>query len=209
MFLVGLGVFLIRLFNIFDVDRIRAFVQAAGPWGPLALIAFITIGSVSFTIPSTPAIVLSGILYGPVLGGLFAFIGIMTAASVAFFISRLFRERIIRMLGSHAKLLVLFQEKSVAYVVGITRAIPFFYFEVVSYAAGLTSISYHSYIIATAIGILVPITLFTTSGQVFSSSGPWSVIAAMFVALALFIVPIAIDHYNPWGWKQKLLRKEE
>lgn len=196
----------LRKIGVFDPVKLKGFIESTGAYGPLVLIGIILVGSISLTIPATPAIILAGILYGPLLGGLYAYIGILLAASVAFFISRYFRDHITKFIGTHAEVLVKFQEKYVAYVIFFMRAIPFFHFELVSYAAGLTSVRYWAYILATGLGVLIPTTLFTTTGSaILEGNGILPIVSVVFMILLVFIVPIAIDHYNPWGWKEKLL----
>ena len=190
-----------------QTGKLKSLVEGAGPWGPVVLIAFITIGMLLMLVPALPAGILAGVLYGRLLGTIYVYIGVMLAASIAFFIARYFRTIVIRWLGEHAQVLVRFQEKYVSAAVFITRAIPIFSFEIMSYASGLTSISYTNYIVATALGILVPLILVTNlSSAIASSAGVLlPILTATIMILFFFIVPIAIDHYNPFGWKDKLL----
>jgi uncharacterized membrane protein YdjX (TVP38/TMEM64 family) len=202
---------LVRRFGLLDIARLRLFIEGTGPWAPLVLIGLITWGTISLTIPSTPAIIISGILYGPLLGSLYALIGILLGASIMFFVARYFRSYIIEWLGSHAEILLRFQHKYVAGVVFFTRAIPLFSFEVISYAAGLTGIRYGAYIIATTLGILPVLFLYATSAQlILEFAGDFfPIVMAVIMILMVFIIPLAIEHYNPFGWKEKLLSTKQ
>jgi uncharacterized membrane protein YdjX (TVP38/TMEM64 family) len=200
--------FFLQKFGVLDPSKLRAFAESTGKWAPIILIIFVIIGTLSMTIPSTPAIVLLGAIYGPLLGGIYAFIAVLIGASISFFIARYFRQYILKLLGDHAEILVRFQEKYVAWVVFVTRAIPFaFSFELISYASGLTGITYGAFILATAIGIIGPIILYTTTGSILLEAAGWlpAVTAVTIIAL-VFIIPLVIEHYNPFGWKEKLLK---
>ena len=202
--------FILKAFGVLDPVKLRAFVESTGPWAPLVTMTIIAIGSISLTLPGTPAIVLSGALFGPYLGALYSFIGILAGASIAFFIARFFRSIIIRLLGKHAEILVRFQHRYVGWVIFFTRAVPIFSFEIISYAAGLTGISYGAYILATSLGIILPTIFLTRSGSfILEGSGFIPVTAASILILLLFLVPRAIEHYNPFGWKEKLLKNKK
>jgi uncharacterized membrane protein YdjX (TVP38/TMEM64 family) len=195
------------LHRLFSGERIQSFIESAGPWGPVVLIALLVIGLLTFTIPFTFGVIIAGTLYGALLGGVYAFIGSILAATIAFFFARYFRNHAGRLLGEHSETLVRFQKRHVASVVFIGRLLPVFSFEVISYGAGLTSISYTAYIIATAIGIILPIAVYTHGGALLNTSAWVSALLAVLMIVLIFVIPLAIDHYNPWGWKQKLLAK--
>jgi len=205
--IVVLFMLLLRTIGAFDTAKLRAFVESAGIYGPLVLIAIIIVGGV-FLIPATPAIILAGALYGALLGGVYAYVGIILAASLAFIIARYFRTEITLLLGKRAEVLAQFKENYLGYAIFFTRAVPVFHFEIISYASGLTIVSYLRFIAATALGILIPISFFTITGKrLVDATVGWQITAAVLLVLVLFLLPMAIDHYNPWGWKQKLLEK--
>lgn len=199
---------LLRSIGALEFSRLRLFVESTGAYSPLVLIAIIIIGGVLF-IPATPAIIVSGALYGAMLGGVYAYIGVMLSASLAFLIARYFRSSTVKMLGKHSAVLAQFKDNYLEYAIFLTRAIPVFHFEIVSYASGLTSVSYLRFIAATGLGILVPITFFTMTGKgLMNNTDQISIFAAVLLVLFLFLLPMAIDHYNPFGWKQKLLQRK-
>lgn len=216
--LIFLGIFLAILFTakaagLFNPAKLALFVEGAGAWGPLALIGVLIITSMSLALPSSPVIILAGVLFGWRLATLYSLIGILIGASIAFWIARLFREPIIKMLGEHANVMVRFQKKYVMIALFVTRAIPVFSFEVMSYASGLTSIGYGQYVLAT-LGALSSIIIFASVGSAgaavaFADGGNmFSIVMAFVLVFMLFVIPLAIDHYNPWGWKEKLLEQK-
>ena len=213
VFLIAWGIFrLLRYFGVFEPAFIEELVTKAGFWGPLAIIGIITVTSFSITVPSSPFIVLAGALYGPVEATIYATIGVLLGSSIAFWIARIFRTPIIKLIGEHAEILTRFQQKYVMIVLFLTRVFPVISFEVMSYAAGLTSIGYGQYLLAT-LGAVGSIFLFATLGDMgasvaFSAPSEFASIGlALTVVAMLFVIPIAIDHYNPFGWKEKLAKK--
>ncbi len=199
---------LLRKAGLLNPQVIRGYIESAGIWAPLIFITIIAVCAVSITIPSSPFIILGGSIFGLWWGVLYSWIGVTIGATFAFFVARYFRGWILRLVGEHAELLVRFHQKYVAWVIFFTRSVPFFSFEVISYAAGLTSISYRSYLIATALGVIPSVFILVTSGHLLVGSGGefLPIILACTMILLIFIVPVLIDHYNPFGWKEKLLK---
>jgi uncharacterized membrane protein YdjX (TVP38/TMEM64 family) len=136
-------------------DHFTYWVAAAGPLGWLVLIFLLVMHSfVPF--PLEFAAVAAGITYGFWLGVLLTWIGTVLGGILSFWISRRFgREFFERALNpaqlawieKHAK-----AEGTVALLV--SRLLPFMSFTLVSYAAGLTPVSWFTFIWTSAIGML-------------------------------------------------------
>lgn len=205
---------LVQASDVLTPDAIAAFGSQAGLWGPLAIIAIISFTSFSIPTPSSPVIIVAGAIFGPVKATVYALIGVLIGSSVAFWIARLFRKPIVRMLGEHAEILTRFQERYVFNVLLVTRIFPVISFEVMSYAAGLTAIRYGQYVLAT-LASAGSIFMFATLGHAgataaLSNPSPAAGIAfALALVAMLFIIPIGIDHYNPFGWKEKILHPKQ
>lgn len=73
-----------------DVDRetVEAWVDQTGPWGPLAVIALMTVAVVASPIPSAPIALASGAAYGHYAGTVYVAIGAEAGALTAFLITR-------------------------------------------------------------------------------------------------------------------------
>lgn len=205
---VTLLILLLHRFGLLNPVALRSFVESTGIWAPFILITLIAVGS-SLTIPITPSIIISGLIFGPTLGALYAFIGVIIGASIAFFLARFFRGFIIKLTGGHAEILMRFQHRYVGWFIFFTRAIPIFNFEIISYAAGLTGISYGWYLLATATGIIIPTLFLTRSGAfIIERNSVFTLTLAIIMVFLMFFIPLFIDHYNPFGWKDKLLKKK-
>ena len=170
--LASLGA-LFALISFFGPERIELWVQNAGPWAPIVLV----LAKIS-TIVFAP---LSGALLYPLAGTLFGFweglllvlLGDAIGSSIAFWISRLYGRTVVdHLLGKDSSLL-----GRVLGLIGtprgffITRIFFIMGQDLMSYAAGLTRLSYVPFIlIHTAVGI-VPTILLTWFGAVLIESG--------------------------------------
>lgn len=126
-------------------DDITAQVEAAGVWGP-ALLILAKIATLVFApLGGSPLYLIAGILFGPVYGFVYIFIGDMVGAALCFYISRIFGRPIVgRLVLRHGMRMI---DRVLAYLEtrrGLIEArILFFAFpEVLGYALGLTNIAF-------------------------------------------------------------------
>lgn len=137
--------------------ELQKIVEALGPIGPLAIIGFMAAAIIFSPIPSAPIAMAAGALYGPLLGGAYVVAGAELGAIVAFLIARFLAYDLVRSWGAARQVLEhLEQTRSqnwLAAVVFASRLVPFISFDAVSYAAGLTPITFWRFAFATLLGI--------------------------------------------------------
>jgi uncharacterized membrane protein YdjX (TVP38/TMEM64 family) len=115
---------------LLDADAARQYIVGLGMTGPLAVMAWIALAVIASPLPSAPIALAAGALYGHSWGTLQRWLG-----------ERLPRTR----LGSQGSLMT---------IVFVSRLLPFVSFDLVSYAAGLTSLSAWRFALATLAGVL-------------------------------------------------------
>jgi len=141
--------------NSIDTDSIRAFVMRAGPAGPIAIVALMTLAIVASPIPSAPIALAAGLIYGHLWGTVLVAIGAETGAIVAFIIARyLGRDYVERWLGTHMQNRFFGSQNALMATVFISRLLPFVSFDAISYAAGLSRITFWRFGLATLAGIV-------------------------------------------------------
>ena len=138
-----------------DRNAVESWVSAAGPWGPLAVIAFMTVAVVASPIPSAPIALASGAAYGHYAGTLYVALGSEIGALAAFLIARgLGRGPVERLLGEKAEYGLLGSQYALTLTVFVSRLLPFVSFDAMSYAAGLSRLHFWRFALATIAGIL-------------------------------------------------------
>lgn len=140
-----------------NIDRatIESRITAAGPWGPLTVIALMMAAVVASPIPSAPIALASGAAYGHYAGTAYVAIGSEIGAIAAFVIARgLGRGAIERWLGDKADFGLLGSQNALTLAVFVSRLLPFVSFDAMSYAAGLTGLHFWRFALATIAGIL-------------------------------------------------------
>lgn len=110
-----------------NIDRatVQAWIAATGPWGPLSVIALMTVAVVASPIPSAPVALATGAAYGHYAGTVYVALGAETGALVAFLIYRgLGREPVERLLGDKADYGLLGSQNPLTLTVFASRLLP-------------------------------------------------------------------------------------
>jgi uncharacterized membrane protein YdjX (TVP38/TMEM64 family) len=108
----------------------------------------------AFVIPSWALVIVSVLAYGPVIGGIVALAGSVLAASVAYWIGRLFSEFTIKKLLEQRaeKKMRVYLQRYDFWVVVIFKMAPFLSNDIISYTAGLVSMSFPRFLLASVVG---------------------------------------------------------
>ena len=148
----------------FDATWVHDTVVRLGPAGPLALIGLMVLAIVVSPIPSGPIAIAAGALYGTVWGGALSIVGALLGALLAFGSARYLGLDAVRRSSSPIWRYLTAPRSQTALmgIVFVSRLVPFISFDLVSYAAGLTALSFWQFGLATLFGI-VPICLVLAS----------------------------------------------
>jgi uncharacterized membrane protein YdjX (TVP38/TMEM64 family) len=86
-----------------DQDRVRTWVENLGAWGPAAIFGLEMAQALVAPVPGQAIEAVSGYLYGPWWGLVFALAGIAAGSTLAFFLARRFgRPLVVRLAGREA-----------------------------------------------------------------------------------------------------------
>jgi len=136
-------------------DAIEGWVESAGLWGPLLVMALMLVAVVASPIPSAPIALAAGAAYGHTYGTIYVVIGAEAGALIAFGLSRsLGRGVITKWFGEKADFGLLGSQNALTFTVLASRLIPFISFDLVSYAAGLSALQWWRFALATLAGII-------------------------------------------------------
>ena len=160
---VALSVALQWLIPSLTSPEVQAFVEKLGPFGPLVIVVYIVVSHIFAPLAGTPGVLLSLVLFGILRTMVYVYFASLVSASLCFLIARRFgRNWITRLVGREAMTEVdRFVEASGTKILILSRVFGFSLFEIISYAAGLTSISFRKYFAITAVFVLIPNTIFT------------------------------------------------
>ncbi len=158
----------IRLEN---VPKIKTWVASFGAIAPLVYIGLYLVSTVFF-LPGTPVTVLSGFVFGPLWGVLYASIASIISVSAAFLIARyVARDLVENWVKGNAQFQRIDEqvEKQGWRIVMLTRLVPIFPFNLQNYAYGLTRIRFTTYVLVSAIFMLPGTAVLVQLGGAFVS----------------------------------------
>lgn len=168
-------------------------VNALGLWGPAALIVIMAVAIVVSPLPSAPIALAAGAAYGHFWGTIYVIAGAEIGALIAFGLAHILGYQIMhRWFGDQIRTSWLGSQNTLTWLVFVSRLIPFISFDVVSYAAGLTSITTLRFAVATLFG-LVPAAFLLThfGGELASEDSVQVTVAALGLGL-LTGIPILV-----------------
>ena len=152
-------------------DNLRQWIEKKGPLGPLLIIGLLMIAIVMSPIPSAPIALASGAIYGHTIGTIYIIIGSVLGATTAFFIARIAGIDITRRwLGDRYGKGLSGSQNMLMAIIFISRLLPFVSFDMISYAAGVTSLSFWRFAVATLAGIIPASFLLAHFGSEFASA---------------------------------------
>ena len=145
-----------KMFASGDFDVVREFVASYGAYAALASFLLMIFQSVAAQLPAFLLTLANANLFGWWQGAILSWSSAMAGAAVCFFIARILGRDAAERLTSKAGIAQIdtFFEKYGRNTILICRLLPFISFDIVSYAAGLTSMSFGSFFLATGIGQL-------------------------------------------------------
>ena len=178
---------------ILDGDALRQRINGFGAAGPLAVIGLMTLAILVSPIPSAPIALAAGAAYGHTWGTTYIVLGAELGALAAFGLARLLGHDVVhRWFGDRLPNTRLRSQGALMAVVFASRLLPFISFDVVSYAAGLTTLTLWRFALATLAGILPASFLLAHFGGEMAT-GELDKIAFAVLALGLLTgVPLAV-----------------
>lgn len=147
---------ILKMFASGDFDVVRDFVASYGAYAAVVSFFLMVFQSVAAPLPAFLLTLANANLFGWRQGTILSWSSAMAGASVCFFIARLLGRDVAERLTSKAGITQIdtFFEKYGKNTILICRLLPFISFDIVSYAAGLTSMSFGSFFLATGVGQL-------------------------------------------------------
>lgn len=142
-----------------EADKLAAWIRSLGPWAPLMVVALMILHCF-IPFPAEVLALCAGSMFGTVAGTGLIWLGAMIGAALSFGLARLLgRGAVLRLLSrKQAAALDAWTADQGALTLLVSRFIPIIAFNLINYAAGLTKVSWWTFLWTTAVGIL-PLTI--------------------------------------------------
>ncbi|RKD21892.1 hypothetical protein BEP19_14660 [Ammoniphilus oxalaticus] len=179
-----------------NIESFRNYLLSFGIWAPIISAFLMVFQAIAAPLPAFVITFANGMLFGAFWGGLLSWSSAMLGAALCFFIAKALGRPAVEKLVTRTALdwTDQFFEKYGKHSILIARLLPIVSFDLVSYGAGLTSMRFWGFFIATGIGQAPATILYSYLGQTASSSV--KVLFFIFVAVICLAIILA-------AWKKR------
>ena len=187
------------LATIMNPEDLHARVLQWGFWGPLAIIGLMTLAILVSPIPSAPIALAAGAAYGHGWGALYILLGAQSGAMAAFALARLVGSATVhRWFGDRLSVGLIGSQNTLMGIVFFSRLLPFVSFDIVSYFAGLTVLSFWRFSLATLAGIAPTSFLLAHFGKEMGTGDVDRILLSVLALGGLTLVPIGVKLFRDW-----------
>ena len=176
-----------------DPEGLRAWLEQRGPLAPVLYIGLLATAIVISPIPSVPLNVAAGLAFGLVWGSVYTLVGTEIGGVTAFLLARhLGRPAVVRYVPAAS---IEFVDRLADRLgwrgIFFVRLVPLFHFDWISYAAGLTRMSFLSFSTASLAGIVIPVVGVVAVGDSLVTDPPRAV---------AIVVGLIVLGLTPFAW---------
>ncbi|MDR1775831.1 MAG: TVP38/TMEM64 family protein [Actinomycetes bacterium] len=194
-----------------DPSTVSAWMRSHGDAGPLISIGLTLISGFTLVLPTAFIVFANAYIWGFLRGTALTMLASLITATACFWVTRRWGrpivERVSRRPSTQRALAVTdrFFERYGARTVLIARLIPIIPFDLISLVAGLTDIQYRHFILASAVGLLPEVALYSWIASVGGSAKHGGVLIG---AIVVFIVLAILVSIFQKPLVEKLLKKK-
>jgi uncharacterized membrane protein YdjX (TVP38/TMEM64 family) len=146
-----------------NIQRLKMVILSFGLWAPLISAFLMVAQSVILFLPAFPIFIVNALVFGPVWGFLLSWGSAVTGSIVCFSIARNLGRPVVQRLVNpvHLETADRILKKYEKYVILLFGFVPVVSYDVISYASGLTRLTYAEFILLVLVG-QIPSALFYT-----------------------------------------------
>ena len=184
---------ILKILNL-DIDSkdIQTYVNSFGKLAPIIYIIIFALVPLTL-FPDSIIAIAGGLIFGLVKGYIYTAIGAILGATLSFYISRKLGRNFVKKLAKEKLDNVEEMINSNGFfIIFMLRLIPLFPFDIISYGAGLTSVKYKDFILATFLGTIPGILVFTNIGAQSVNMGSGSFYISIGALVLLFIISMVL-----------------
>ncbi|GAU09728.1 membrane protein [Desulfoplanes formicivorans] len=181
------------LFGMYDVAYIKGYIVSFGIWAPVISFCLMLFQSVIAPLPAFLITFANAALFGWIKGAILSWSSAMAGAALCFFLAKWLGRGFVERMTSKLALEGIddFFKQYGQYTILIARLLPFISFDIVSYAAGLTSMSFWPFFWATGLGQLPATLIYSYAGEMLVG-GTQKFVMGLLILFALSILTILL-----------------
>lgn len=193
------------LFRSMSVDMIVGYVRSFGIYAVIVSFLLMMFQSLIAPLPAFLITFANAAIFGWWQGAILSWTSSMAGAALCFYLAKILGRDAVEKITSKFALdsVDTFFDRYGRYTIIICRLLPFVSFDFVSYAAGLTSMAFIPFFVATGIGQLPATIVYSYVGGMLTGSAQ-TVVTALLILFALSILIILLKRlYNDREIKTK------
>lgn len=181
------------LFGMADVESIKGYILSFGIAAPIVSFLLMIFQSIIAPLPAFLITFSNAAIFGWLYGAILSWSSAMVGAALCFVIARSLGREATEKLTSKLALDNIddFFRKHGKYTILIARLLPFISFDIVSYAAGLTSMNFWSFFWATGVGQLPATIIYSYAGEMLTG-GTRTFVVGLLILFAMSILGILL-----------------
>ena len=190
--------------SMLDLESLKKYILSFGVWAPIISFILMILQSIVAPLPAFLITFANAALFGWVKGAILSWTSAMAGATLCFYIARFLGRNMVEKLTSKLALDSIdgFFEKYGRHTILIARLLPFVSFDIVSYAAGLTSMSFVSFFIATGIGQLPATIIYSYVGGMLTGGAKLMMMGLLILSAMSVFIYVLKKIYNEKKLKQ-------
>lgn len=180
-----------EMFASGDFAVVQAFIAEHGAYAMLVSAGLMIFQSVMAPLPAFLITFANANLFGWWQGAILSWTSAMAGAAVCFFIARILGRDVVEKMTSRTGLKQIddFFEKYGKHSILIARLLPFISFDIVSYAAGLTSMKFWPFFLATGLGQLPATIIYSYVGGMLTG-GARLMVTGLLMLFAISVIVV-------------------
>ena len=188
------------VFQNVDVADVKTYLLSFGMWAPVVSFLLMIFQSVVAPLPAFLITFANAGLFGWIPGAILSWSSAMAGAAICFFIAKYFGREVVEKLTSKTALNSVdgFFNRYGKYAILIARLLPFVSFDIVSYAAGLTSMKFWPFFWATGLGQLPATLIYSYVGGMLTG-GAKTFVTGLLILFSLTVIAFMVK--KMWGDK--------
>lgn len=194
------------ILRMMDIEAIKGYILSFGVWAPIVSFLLMVFQSIIAPLPAFLITFANAGLFGWIKGTILSWSSAMVGAALCYYISKLYGRNAVEKLTSKnaLKSVDVFFERYGKYAVLIARLLPFVSFDIVSYAAGLTSMSFWPFFIATGLGQLPATIVYSYIGGMLTGTTK-AFVTGLLMLFAVSTLVVLVKRV----WEDKNIKKKE
>lgn len=184
-----------KIFKIdIGINDIKDYVSSFGNLAPVIYIIMFALVPLTL-FPDSILAIAGGLLFGLYNGYIYTAVGALVGSTISFYISKKLGRNIVKKLTKDKldNVEEMINNKGF-YIIFLLRLIPLFPFDVISYGAGLTKVRYKDFILATFLGTIPGILVFTNIGAQSLNIGSSSFYISISSLILLILISIILKN---------------